>query len=84
VQVAIGVISGLMWMIENPKAGVLEPDEIPHDFILKIAKPFLGKFLSIPSDWTPFKNYQVFFRENPKLYLDKKNTWCFRNFLFKY
>jgi homospermidine synthase len=82
-QVAIGLVSGVMWAIENPDCGVLEPDELPHEYILKIAKPYLGKFVSEQSDWTPFKNYQVFFKENPSSYLDKKSPWAFKNFLFK-
>lgn len=83
IQVAIGVVSGAMWMLENQDKGVCIPDDIPHDFILDIAKPYLGKFISEASDWTPFKNYQMFFSENPRAYLDKKNPWCFENFLFK-
>jgi homospermidine synthase len=82
-QVAIGVVSAVMWMIENPHKGVLVPDDLPFDYILNISKPYLGRFLSEPSDWTPLKNYRVFFKENPHAYLDKKNIWCFNNFLFK-
>lgn len=82
-QVAIGVVSGIMWMIENPNKSVCIPDNLPHEHILNIAKPYLGKFVSESSDWTPLKNYQVFFRENPAAYLDKRNIWCFNNFLFK-
>lgn len=82
-QVAIGVVSAVMWMIENPHKGVHVPDDLPYDYILGIAKPYLGKFVSEPSDWTPLKNYRVFFKENPHAYLDKKNVWCFNNFLFK-
>ncbi len=82
-QVAIGVVSATMWMIENPNKGVCLPDDLPHEYIINIAKPYLGKFISEPSDWTPFKNYQVFFKENPTSSLDKKNTWCFKNFLFR-
>lgn len=82
-QVAIGVVSGIMWAIENPDQGVLEPDELPHEYILKIAKPYLGKLISEPSDWTPFRDYQVFFKENLDAYLDKKTPWAFKNFLFK-
>jgi homospermidine synthase len=83
VQVAIGVVSAIMWMMENPSRGVCEPEELPHEYVLNIARPYLGKFVSEPSDWTPFKNYQIFFKENPTLYLDRKNPWCFNNFLFK-
>ena len=82
-QVAIGCVSAIMWMIENPNKGVRVPDELPYDYILKRAIPYLGKFISEASDWTPFKNYQIFFKENPAAYLDKKNPWCFQNFLFK-
>ncbi len=82
-QVAIGVVSAVMWMIENPRKGVCIPDDLPHDYILRIAKPYLGKLVSIPSSWTPFSNYEVFFKENPAAYLDKKNAWSFKNFLFK-
>ncbi len=83
VQVAIGVVSAAMWMIENPNKSVCVPDDLPHKEILATAKPYLGTFVSEAFDWTPFKNYQVFFRENPNAFLDKKNPWCFRNFLFK-
>ena len=82
-QVAIGVVSGIMWMMENPNKGVRSPEDLPYEYILDIAKPYLGKFVSEASDWTPLKNYQVFFRENPDTHLDKRNIWCFNNFLFK-
>jgi homospermidine synthase len=82
-QVAIGIVSAIMWMLENPREGVLVPDDLPHDYILRIAKPYLGKLVSKAYDWTPAKNYQVFFRENPNSSLDEKNMWCFKNFLFK-
>ena len=82
-QVAIGVVAATMWMIENPKKGLCVPDDLPYDYILKTAKPYLGRFISEASDWTPFKNYKVIFRENTNAYLDKKNMWAFKNFLFK-
>ncbi|MCX5715353.1 MAG: saccharopine dehydrogenase NADP-binding domain-containing protein [Candidatus Omnitrophica bacterium] len=82
-QVAIGVVSATMWMIENPNKGLCVPDDLPHDYVLKISKPYLGKLVSEASDWTPFKNYQIFFKENPTAHLDKKNPWAFKNFLFR-
>jgi homospermidine synthase len=82
-QVAIGVVSGIMWMIENPDKGVHSPDALPYDYILGIARHYLGKVVSEPSDWTPMKNYHVFFKGNPAAQLDKRNIWCFDNFLFK-
>jgi homospermidine synthase len=82
-QVAIGVVAAAMWMIENPNRGYNIPDDLPHDYILKIAKPYLGDLVSVQSDWTPFSNYQAFFKENPDAKLDEKNPWCFHNFIFK-
>lgn len=83
-QVAAGVVSAAMWVIENPHRGVCVPDDLPHDYILNIARPYLGRFTSESSNWTPFKNYQIFFKENPRAYLDKKNPWSFKNFLFRH
>lgn len=83
-QVAIGVVSAIMWMLENQNKGVCLPDDLPYEYILDIAKPYLGRFVSESSDWTPFKNYQIFFKENPKSYMDKKSPWVFKNFLFKH
>ncbi len=82
-QVAIGVVSAAMWMIENPNKGMRLADDIPHDYILDIAEPYLGELASVQSDWTPASNYQVFFKENPESKLDTKNMWSFHNFLFK-
>ena len=80
IQVAIGVVAAIMWMIENPKEGVCIPDDLPYDYILKIAKPYLGKFVSKPQDWTPLKNREVYFKENPDSIPDK-DPWQFKNFL---
>ncbi len=82
IQVALGVVSALMWMIENPEKGLCLPDDLPHDYVLEIAKPWLGKFVSKPYDWTPLKNRKVFFKENPDNRADNSDPWQFRNFLF--
>ncbi|MCX6760682.1 MAG: saccharopine dehydrogenase NADP-binding domain-containing protein [Candidatus Nealsonbacteria bacterium] len=80
-QVAAGVVSAILWMIENPKKGVNLPDDLPHDFILKIARPYLGNLISKPSDWTPLKNRKVIFKENPAS-RNHKDPWQFESFLF--
>jgi len=82
IQVALGVVSAVMWMIENPEQGLCLPDDLPYDYVLKIAKPYLGRFVSRPYDWTPLKNRKVFFMENPESKPDKSDTWQFKNFLF--
>jgi len=81
VQVALGVVSAVMWMIEHPREGLCTPEDLPHDYVLKIAMPYLGKFLSVPSDWTPLKNRKVYFKENLANQPDE-DVWQFRNFIF--
>ena len=60
-QVAISVVAACMWMLENPRRGVCVPDDLPHDYVLEISKPYLGKFISVPSDWNPLKHYSNVF-----------------------
>ena len=80
-QVAAGLMGAILWMLENPNKGINIPDDLPHDFVLKIAKPYLGKFISTPSDWTPLKNKTVYFKENPAS-VSNKDPWQFENFKF--
>ena len=81
VQVAIGVVSAASWMIENPGVGVCVPDDLPHDYVLEIARPYLGKVISTPSDWTPLKHYSSFFKGYNRPALDTEDPWQFKNFL---
>ena len=82
-QVAISVVAATMWMIENPESGVLVPDELPHDYILDISKPYLGRWISKPSDWTPLRDYKNAFKGFNQPDLDLKDPWQFKNFLIK-
>ena len=80
-QVAISTVAATMWMIENPAMGVCVPDDLPHDYVLRISRPYLGNFISKPSDWTPLKNRKSFFRGYSKPDIDWKDPWQFKNFL---
>jgi homospermidine synthase len=79
IQVALGVVSAVKWMIENPQKGICLPDDLPHDYVLDIAKPYLGKFISQAYDWTPIKNRKVIFKENPAS-KQHPDPWQFQNF----
>jgi homospermidine synthase len=80
-QVAISVVAAAKWAIKNPMKGFLLPDEVPYEDILKIAKPYLGKFISIPVDWTPLKNHKNTFRSFAKHKIGSKDIWQFNSFL---
>ena len=82
-QVAISVVAATVWMVQNPQMGPVVPDNIPHDFVLGISKPYLGKFISTRSDWTPLKGYRNEFAGYNKPLFDKKEPWSFKNFLVK-
>jgi homospermidine synthase len=80
-QVAISAVAAATWMILNPTRGVLVPDDLPHDYVLEISRPYLGESLSTASDWTPLKHHVKVFDgfNNPDL--DWNDPWQFKNFL---
>ena len=80
-QVAISVVAATLWMIQNPNEGVCVPDDLPHDYVLKVAKPYLGKFVSVPSDWTPLMHYKNYFKGYNDPAIDPDDVWQFKNFL---
>jgi homospermidine synthase len=80
-QVAISAVAAAMWMIDNPERGVLVPDDLPHEFVLKVSRPYLGKFISTRSDWTPLKHYVNAFPGFNDSAVDRKDPWQFKNFL---
>jgi homospermidine synthase len=41
----------------------------------------LGKWISIPSDWTPLKNYINHFDTYNRPNIDESDPWQFKNFL---
>ena len=75
-QVTIAVLAGLIWAIENPQAGIVEPDQIDHVRIMEIARPYLGEMVGAYSDWTPLEGRSVLFPEE----LDSSDPWQFKNF----
>jgi len=80
-QVAVSVVAAVLWMVENPARGVCVPDDLPHDYVLKIAKPYLGRWISKPADWTPLKHYTNAFQGHNNPAVDWDDPWQFKNFL---
>lgn len=76
-QTTAGVLSGVIWALENPDRGVIEPDEIDFRRILQIATPYLGDMVGVWDDWTPLENREVLFPED----LDHEDPWQFKNVL---
>jgi homospermidine synthase len=80
-QVACSVVAAAMWMIQNPREGVCLPDQLPHEFILKQAMPYLGPFVSQPVAWTPLDNWNSAFAAYGNRRPDPEDAWQFTTFL---
>jgi homospermidine synthase len=75
-QVTVAVLAGMVWAIENPKAGPVEADTMDHARIMEIARPYLGEVVGEYSDWTPLEGRGVLFPEA----VDTDDPWQFKNF----
>ncbi len=74
-QVTVAVLSGLIWAIENPSAGVVEPDEMDFRRNLEICMPYLGPVVGEYTEWHPLHDRQRFFPED----IDTSDPWQFKN-----
>ena len=74
-QVTIAALSGMIWAIENPDLGVVEPDEMDFRRLLEICMPYLGPVGGTYTDWTPLVGRGQLFSED----LDTGDPWQFKN-----
>ncbi|WP_287007782.1 saccharopine dehydrogenase C-terminal domain-containing protein [Legionella sp.] len=75
-QVVAGVLAGMMWGIKNPTQGVVEPENMDHEYVLDLAFPYLGKVGGYYTNWTPLQERAALFEEQ----LDPEDPWQFINF----
>ena len=76
-QVCVAVLSGMVWAMENPQAGVTEPDEMDFRRNLEVCMPYLGPVVGVYGDWTPLTQRGELFEED----LDRSDPWQFKNVL---
>jgi homospermidine synthase len=74
-QVTAACLSGMIWAIENPNCGVIEPDEMDFRRNLEICMPYLGPVVGQYTDWTPLHERDRLFPED----IDKSDPWQFKN-----
>ncbi|MEN9705575.1 MAG: hypothetical protein RLZZ393_1454 [Pseudomonadota bacterium] len=74
-QVTVSVLSGMVWAMENPNSGLVEPDEIDFRRNLEVCAPYLGTVTGAYTDWTPLTDRERLFPED----LDKTDPWQFKN-----
>ncbi|MGH6768934.1 MAG: homospermidine synthase [Xanthobacteraceae bacterium] len=76
-QVTSAVLAGMVWALENPKAGIVEADEMDFRRCLEVQIPYLGPVTGIYTDWTPLTDRPGLFPED----IDTSDPWQFRNVL---
>jgi homospermidine synthase len=74
-QVTVSALAGLVWAIENPNSGVVEPDEIDYKRVLEICRPYLGLVVGEYTEWHPLVDRGRMFPED----LDETDPWQFKN-----
>ncbi|HEV8313792.1 MAG TPA: saccharopine dehydrogenase C-terminal domain-containing protein [Burkholderiaceae bacterium] len=74
-QVCCAVLAGIVWAIENPRAGVVEADDLDFERNLQIMRPYLGQLVGHYTDWTPLTGRSGLFPED----LDTEDPWQFKN-----
>lgn len=74
-QVAAGVLGAVVWAMENPDRGIVEPDEMDFQRVLEVANPYLGPTVGAYTDWTPLQDRNHPFPED----LDTEDPWQFKN-----
>lgn len=76
-QVAAGILAGVSYALNNPRQGMLEPDELPYKPMLEMMRPYLGHMTGVYSDWTPLLD-RAKLQEHDDV--DTTDPWQFKNF----
>jgi homospermidine synthase len=74
-QVTSAALAGMIWAMENPNRGVVEPDDMDYQRPLQICMPYLGPVVGKYTDWTPLYERGELFAED----LDQSDPWQFKN-----
>ncbi|MFZ4761440.1 MAG: homospermidine synthase [Alphaproteobacteria bacterium] len=75
-QVTVAVLAGIIWAIENPTQGLVEPEQMDFARAMEIMLPYLGEMAGVFSDWTPLQERGRLFAED----VDNSCPWQFKNF----
>ncbi|VVO93459.1 saccharopine dehydrogenase NADP-binding domain-containing protein [Pseudomonas fluorescens] len=52
-QVAAGVLAGIVWALRHPDRGIVEPEQMDYEEVLELASPYLGSLVGVETDWRP-------------------------------
>jgi homospermidine synthase len=74
-QVTAAILAGMVWALRNPRAGIVEPDDLDHEMVMEVAAPYLGSLVGVWGDWTPLKDRRPLFVEE----IDPTDPFQFKN-----
>jgi len=74
-QVAAGVLAGVVWAITHPRRGVVEPESLDHDLVMRVLLPYMGEMAGVYSDWSPLAGRGELFPEA----VEADDPWQFSN-----
>lgn len=77
-QVTSAVVAGMVWALENPQAGLVEPDEMDYKRCLAIQNEYIAPVNGFYTDWNPLKNRR---NELTGDNFDLEDPWQFKNIL---
>lgn len=75
-QINASALAAAAWAMRHPRAGILEPDDLPFEEILSMSAPYLGNVVGAYTEWTPLERRARLYPEP----LDRDDPWQFLNF----
>lgn len=75
-QVTASIIGAMVWALQNPNQGIVDADDVDHEVLMEVARPYLGNILGVYTDWTPIQGRGELFPEH----FDAEDPWQFGNF----
>lgn len=76
-QAVSSMMAAILWAIDNPKQGIVEAEDIPHDVILTFCAPYVAPVIGSFTDWTPVHHRDALYNED----MDLQDPWQFHNIL---
>ena len=76
-QVTAAAMAATVWAMRNPRSGIREPEEVPHNEILDVMGPYIAPTIGAYTDWTPLEGRESLFTED----VDRECPWQFKNIL---
>lgn len=73
-QVVGGVISAVEWLLQHPRAGIVESEDLDHRLLMQHASPFWAPLVEAVFDWHPAGDHAA-------RHLSAERRWCLDAFI---